>query len=105
MTRKQLRNMLYREGLNISIKAICTSSTLGYFGSNLLCTFIKDVIRLDFINFKFSIFTILIFSFVLIGIQVLVTELLVRNIEKITYRTLTFSVRMYIKNSHFLYKF
>ncbi|MFN1912306.1 hypothetical protein ACK2IE_02420 [Clostridioides difficile] len=97
--------MLYREGLNISIKAICTSSTLGYFGSNLLCTFIKDVIRLDFINFKFSIFTILIFSFVLIGIQVLVTELLVRNIEKITYRTLTFSVRMYIKNSHFLYKF
>ncbi|MBH7627190.1 hypothetical protein I6A57_03510, partial [Clostridioides difficile] len=26
MTRKQLRNMLYREGLNISIKAICTSS-------------------------------------------------------------------------------
>ncbi|HGS9913476.1 TPA: ABC transporter permease [Clostridioides difficile] len=82
MTRKQLRNMLYREGLNISIKAICTSSILGYFGSNLLCTFIKDVIRLDFINFKFSIFTILIFSFVLIGIQVLVTELLVRNIEK-----------------------
>ncbi|MCI4864903.1 FtsX-like permease family protein [Clostridioides difficile] len=82
MTRKQLRNMLYREGLNISIKAICISSILGYFGSNLLCTFIKDVIRLDFINFKFSIFTILIFSFVLIGIQVLVTELLVRNIEK-----------------------
>ncbi|NAT84994.1 ABC transporter permease [Clostridioides difficile] len=82
MTRKQLRNMLYREGLNISIKAICTSSILGYFGSNLLCTFIKDVIRLDFINFKFSIFTILIFSFVLIDIQVLVTELLVRNIEK-----------------------
>ncbi|MFY0936546.1 ABC transporter permease [Clostridioides difficile] len=82
MTRKQLRNMLYREGLNISIKAICTSSILGYFCSNLLCTFIKDVIRLDFINFKFSIFTILIFSFVLIGIQVLVTELLVRNIEK-----------------------
>ncbi|WP_131006278.1 ABC transporter permease [Clostridioides difficile] len=82
MTRKQLRNMLYREGLNISIKAICTSSILGYFGSNLLCTFIKDVIRLDFINFKFSIFTILIFSFVLIGIQVLVTELFVRNIEK-----------------------
>lgn len=61
MTRKQLRNMLYREGLNISIKAICTSSILGYFGSNLLCTFIKDVIRLDFINFKF--FYIYYFNF------------------------------------------
>lgn len=82
MTKKQLRKMLYREGLNISIKAVCISSLLGYFGSSLLCTFIKDVIRLDFINFKFSIFTILIFSFVLIGIQVLTTELLVRNIEK-----------------------
>ncbi|EQF24751.1 ftsX-like permease family protein [Clostridioides difficile CD160] len=82
MTKKQLRKMLYREGLNISIKAVCISSLLGYLGSSLLCTFIKDVIRLDFINFKFSIFTILIFSFVLIGIQVLTTELLVRNIEK-----------------------
>lgn len=82
MTKKQLRKMLYREGLNISIKAVCISSLLGYLGSGLLCTFIKDVIRLDFINFKFSIFTILIFSFVLIGIQVLTTELLVRNIEK-----------------------
>ncbi|NJI80500.1 ABC transporter permease [Clostridioides difficile] len=82
MTKKQLRNMLYREGLNISIKAVCISSLLGYLGSSLLCTFIKDVVRVDFINFNFSIFTILIFSFVLIGIQVLTTELLVRNIEK-----------------------
>ncbi|NMS89417.1 ABC transporter permease [Clostridioides difficile] len=82
MTKKQLRNMLYTEGLNISVKAICISSLLGYLGSSLLCTFMKDVVRIDFINFKFSIFTILIFSFILIGIQVLTTELLVRNIEK-----------------------
>ncbi|MGO0882497.1 ABC transporter permease [Clostridioides difficile] len=82
MTKRQLRNMLYIEGLSISIKAVCISSLLGYLGSSLLCTFIKDVIRLDFVDFKFSIFTILIFSFVLIGIQVLITGLLIRNLEK-----------------------
>lgn len=60
--------MFYREGLNISIKVICILSILGYFGLNLFCIFIKDVIRLDFINFKFFIFIILIFLFVLIGI-------------------------------------
>lgn len=82
MTKRQLRKMLYIEGLSISIKAVCISSLLGYLGSSLLCTFIKDVIRLDFVDFKFSIFTILIFSFVLIGIQVLITGLLIRNLEK-----------------------
>ncbi|MGO0905397.1 ABC transporter permease [Clostridioides difficile] len=82
MTKRQLRKMLYIEGLSISIKAVCISSLLGYLGSSLLCTFIKDVIRLDFVDFKFSILTILIFSFVLIGIQVLITGLLIRNLEK-----------------------
>lgn len=82
MTKKQLHKMLYREGLNLSIKAIFVSIILGYCGSKLLCFFIKDVIRLDFINFNFSIFSILIFSFVLICIQILIIELLIRNLEK-----------------------
>ncbi len=67
--------------------------------------FYKDVIRLDFINFKFSIFTILIFSFVLIGIQVLVTELLVRNIEKNHLQNAYVLSKNVYKNSHFYTSF
>ncbi|MCC0638618.1 MULTISPECIES: FtsX-like permease family protein [unclassified Clostridioides] len=82
MTKKQLRKMLYREGLNLSIKAVFVSITLGYCGSKLLCFFIKDVVRLDFISFNFSILSILIFSFILIGMQILIIEFLIRNLEK-----------------------
>lgn len=91
MTQGQLRQMLYFEGLNYSIKAVFVSAILGVIGGNVLCTFLKSSMGLSIINFHFSAVPILLFALILVGLQMLISYIISNNIVK---KTLTDRLRM-----------
>jgi len=68
MTQKQLKQMLYQEGLNISIKAVLLSAILGIAGGKALCYIAEEVMSFKFIVFQFTVWPIIVFAVVLIGL-------------------------------------
>ena len=84
MTNQQLRKMLYREGMSISVKSAILATFLGVAGGGLLCYLANKVLALKFILFEFNIFPILLFSIVLVGLQICISYEVSRSIEKDT---------------------
>lgn len=80
MTNKQLRNMLYREGMNISVKSAAIASVLGVCAGWLLCYLANEVMAFKFIIFQVSAWPILIFSVALIGLQMMVSYFICKTI-------------------------
>lgn len=84
MTNGQLQKMLYREGASISIKAVCISTIFGLLCGRLLCYLAYEVMAFKFIMFQVTILPILIFSVLLIGLQMTVSFCICKTIEKDT---------------------
>lgn len=84
MTNQQLRKMLYREGMNISVKSAILATVFGITVGGLLCYLANEVLSLKFILFEFDIFPILLFSILLVGLQVFISYGISRAIEKDT---------------------
>lgn len=84
MTNKQLRKMLYREGMNISIKATVIAIISGVGIAKILCYLANEVMGFSFIIFKVSVLPILLFVVLLIGLQMIVSFCICRSIEKNT---------------------
>ncbi len=84
MTNQQLRKMLYREGMSISVKSAILATFLGVAGGGLLCYLANEVLALKFILFEFNIFPILLFSILLVGLQICISYEVSRSIEKDT---------------------
>lgn len=84
MTNQQLRKMLYREGMSISVKSAILATFLGVTVGALLCYLANEVLALKFILFEFNIFPILLFSILLVGLQVCISYGVSRSIEKDT---------------------
>lgn len=84
MTTTQLRKMLYREGLNISVKSVVIATGCGIFAGRLLCYLANEVLSLKFIIFTVNIWSVVLFAVTLVGLQVLVSSLICRAVEKDT---------------------
>lgn len=84
MTNQQLRKMLYREGMSISVKSAILATFFGVTVGALLCYLANKVLALKFILFEFNIFPILLFSIVLVGLQICISYEVSRSIEKDT---------------------
>jgi putative ABC transport system permease protein len=84
MTTKQLRKMLYREGMSISVKSVILSTIFGIVAGKGLCYLANEVMALKFIKFHVPVLPILIFAAFLIGLQMIISSLICKNIEKDT---------------------
>lgn len=84
MTSGQLRKMLYREGISISMKAVSIATIVGMLSGRLLCFLASEVMSLKFFIFQVSIFPILLFAILLIGLQMMVSFCICKSIEKDT---------------------
>ncbi len=84
MTGGQLRKMLYREGLSISVRSAVTAALCGILAGRLLCYVANEVMSLKFIIFKVDIWPIALFAVTLIGLQVLVSSVICRMVERDT---------------------
>lgn len=84
MTNRQLRKMLYHEGMNISLKASLFATVSGVIVGGLLCYLANEVLSLKFILFEFQIFPIIVFVIVLFGVQTCISYGISRSIEKNT---------------------
>lgn len=84
MTNRQLRRMLYREGADTSVKAVCIAAAAGIAGGRLLCLLANKIMALKFIIFQVSILPILIFAVVLIGLQMIVSYYICEFMERDT---------------------
>ena len=84
MTNQQLRKMLYREGMSISVKSAILATCFGVTVGALLCYLANEVLALKFILFELNIFPILLFSILLIGLQICISYGVSRSIEKNT---------------------
>ncbi len=84
MTNQQLRKMLYREGMSISVKSAILATFFGVTVGVLLCYLANKVLALKFILFEFNIFPILLFSILLVGLQICISYGVSRSIEKDT---------------------
>lgn len=84
MTDQQLRKMLYREGMSISVKSVILATLFGVTVGGLMCYLANEVLAMKFIIFEFNIFPILLFTVLLIGCQVCVSYRISRSIGKDT---------------------
>lgn len=84
MTNRQLRKMLYREGMSISVKSAILATCFGVTVGALLCYLANKVLALKFILFEFDIIPILLFSALLVGLQICISYGVSRSIEKDT---------------------
>lgn len=82
MTNRQLRKMLYREGMSVSIKSALLAAMFGIAIGGLLCYLANEVMALKFVIFVVDPIPILLFAAVLIGLQILVSYCICRSIEK-----------------------
>ena len=82
MTNRQLRKMLYREGMNVSIKSVLLAAVFGITIGGLLCYLANKVMALKFVIFTIVPLPVLLFAAVLIGLQILVSYCICRSIEK-----------------------
>lgn len=84
MTNTQLRQMLYLEGMSISIKAALISSVFGILLGQLLCYFTNKMMGYDFVFFKAPVWPVVLFTAVLLGLQMAVSRYICRNVQKYT---------------------
>ena len=82
MTNRQLRKMLYREGMSVSIKSALLAAAFGITIGGLLCFLANKVMALKFVIFAIDPLPVLLFAAVLIGLQILVSYCICRSIEK-----------------------
>ena len=82
MTNRQLRKMLYREGMSVSIKSALLAAAFGITIGGLLCYLANKVMALKFVIFAIVPLPVLLFAAVLIGLQILVSYCICRSIEK-----------------------
>ena len=82
MTNRQLRKLLYREGMSGSIKAALLAAAFGITIGGLLCYLANKVMALKFFIFAIDPLPVLLFAAVLIGLQILVSYCICRSIEK-----------------------
>ena len=82
MTNRQLRKMLYREGMSVSIKSALLAAAFGITIGGLLCFLANKVMALKFVIFVIDPLPVLLFAAVLIGLQILVSYCICRSIEK-----------------------
>lgn len=82
MTNRQLRKMLYREGMSVSIKSALLAAVFGIAIGGLLCYLANKVMALKFVIFTIDPLPVLLFAAVLIGLQILVSYCICRSIEK-----------------------
>lgn len=73
MTNGQLRKMLYREGMSISIKAVFIAAVMGVIGGRLFCYLANEIMAFKFIVFQISVLPIVVFAVLLIGLQMIVS--------------------------------
>lgn len=81
MTNRQLRRMLYREGINTSAKTVCTASAAGMLLGWLLWYLAYEVMSFKFFVFRVSVFPIFLFAVLLIGLQMAVSFCICKSIE------------------------
>lgn len=84
MTNRQLRRMLYREGINTSVKTVCTASAAGMLLGWLLWYLAYEVMSFKFFVFRVSVFPIFLFAVLLIGLQMAVSFCICKSIESDT---------------------
>ena len=82
MTNRQLRKMLYREGMSVSIKSALLAAAFGITIGGLRCYLANKVMALKFVIFAIDPLPVLLFAAVLIGLQILVSYCICRSIEK-----------------------
>ena len=82
MTNRQLRKMLYREGMNVSTKSVLLAAVFGITIGGILCYLANKVMALKFVIFTIVPLPVLLFAAVLIGLQLLVSYCICRSIEK-----------------------
>ena len=82
MTNRQLRKMLYREGMSVSIKSALLAAAFGITIGGLLCYLANKVMALKVVIFAIDPLPVLLFAAVLIGLQILVSYCICRSIEK-----------------------
>ena len=82
MTNRQLRKMLYREGMNVSTKSVLLATVFGITIGGILCYLANKVMALKFVIFTIVPLPVLLFAAVLIGLQLLVSYCICRSIEK-----------------------
>lgn len=82
MTNRQLRKMLYREGMNVSTKSVLLAAVFGITIGGILCYLANKVVALKFVIFTIVPLPVLLFAAVLIGLQLLVSYCICRSIEK-----------------------
>lgn len=82
MTNRQLRKMLYREGMSVSSKSALLAAAFGITIGGLLCYLANKVMALKFVIFAIDPLPVLLFAAVLIGLQILVSYCICRSIEK-----------------------
>ena len=90
MSGKQLRSMLYQEGLGISLKSLLVSVILGVVCGYGLSYLGRDILSFKFISFHFSVFPVLLFGLLMIGLQMAISYSICKTIEK---KTLTERLR------------
>lgn len=84
MTNTQLRKMLYREGMSISVKSAVIATVCGVALGRLLCYLANEVMSFKFIIFAINIWPILLFAAALIGLQAIVSYCICKTIKKDT---------------------
>lgn len=84
MTNQQLRKMLYREGMSISVKSVLVATGFGFVIGGLLCYLANKALSLKFIIFSVNFISPLLFAIVLIGLQICISYIIARSIEKAT---------------------
>ena len=84
MTNQQLRKMLYREGMSISVRSALLATIFGFIIGGLLCYLANEVLALKFIIFTVDFIPALLFAFTLIGLQICISYGISRSIEKVT---------------------
>lgn len=82
MTNKQLRRMLYFEGIIISAKTVVSSAIIGTGLGVFLCYVAKEVLAMRFIVLNIVIWPTLTFACIIIGIQMLVNYIICIRIEQ-----------------------
>jgi len=90
MSGKQLRSMLYQEGLGISLKSLLVSVILGVVCGYGFSYLGRDILSFKFISFHFSVFPVLLFGLLMIGLQMAISYSICKTIEK---KTLTERLR------------
>lgn len=84
MTNTQLRKMLYREGMSVSVKAAVIAAVGGVLTGRLLCYLAYEVMAFKFIIFTIRIWPVCLFAAALIGVQTLVSYAICKMVAKDT---------------------